>query len=356
MSAPLPDGTLPPYRRAVSDLLEELATDPRRGLPSAEVSAQLERHGANALPAAPPVPAWRRFLAQFRDVLTILLLVATVVSLVAWWIERESPLPYEALTILAIVLLNGVLGFVQERRAEQALAALRGHVGAHRPGPARRGAADGGRRRDRARGPPPPGGGRHRGGRRAGAGVDRAARRGGGPHRGEHPGLEGKLAPRRGSRARGPEQHGLRRHRHRRRAGPGHRHRHRGSDRARQDRRLSPVDRGRRDPAREGARPGREAARRRGGRRRGGHQRHHPRGGAPAVRVTTSSPCCSSPSRWRSPRCPRASPPSPPSCCRSGRSAWPGATSSSASWRRSRRSAPPPPSARTRPGPSPATR
>ena len=56
--------------------------------------------------------------------LTILLLVATVVSFVAWWIERESPIPYEALTILAIVILNGVLGFVQESRAEQAVAAL----------------------------------------------------------------------------------------------------------------------------------------------------------------------------------------------------------------------------------------
>ncbi|WP_242354879.1 cation-translocating P-type ATPase [Anaeromyxobacter sp. SG64] len=114
-----------PQRRAVADVVAALASDARRGLSGGAVEERLRRHGRNELPSPPPVPAWRRFLAQFADVLTILLLVATVVSFVAWWIERETPLPYETLTIVAIVLLNGVLGFVQESRAEQAVAALR---------------------------------------------------------------------------------------------------------------------------------------------------------------------------------------------------------------------------------------
>jgi Ca2+-transporting ATPase len=129
MAAPLnvpdPGDRAPQYRRAAADVIADLGTDAKRGLPSGEIPGRLQRHGRNELPTEPPVPAWRRFLAQFRDVLTILLVVATVVSFVAWWIERESPIPYEALTILAIVILNGVLGFVQESRAEQAVAALK---------------------------------------------------------------------------------------------------------------------------------------------------------------------------------------------------------------------------------------
>jgi Ca2+-transporting ATPase len=124
MAATLPDEALPPHRRTAAAVVAALGGDPARGLTSVEAGARLAAHGRNELPSAPPVPAWRRFLGQFRDVLTILLLVATAVSFAAWAIEGGSAIPYEALTILAIVLLNGVLGFVQERRAEQALAAL----------------------------------------------------------------------------------------------------------------------------------------------------------------------------------------------------------------------------------------
>ena len=124
MPSPTRVDELPPYRRTTAEVIGALGSDDRTGLSAAEARARLARHGPNALPSAPRTPAWRRFLAQFGDVLTLLLLVATAVSLAAWWIERTSPLPYEALTILAIVVLNGVLGHLQERRAEQALAAL----------------------------------------------------------------------------------------------------------------------------------------------------------------------------------------------------------------------------------------
>jgi Ca2+-transporting ATPase len=113
------------YRRPAEDLLATLEVDPGRGLAAAEAARRLERYGRNELPETPPIPAWVRFLAQFRDPLTGLLLAATAISFIAWLIERDEPVPFEAITILAIVLLNAVLGFVQESRAEQAVAALR---------------------------------------------------------------------------------------------------------------------------------------------------------------------------------------------------------------------------------------
>ena len=113
------------YKRDVDDVVAALGTDLRRGLGADEAAARLARHGANELPPEPPVPAWRRFLAQFQDVLVILLLVATAISVGLWAYERDTALPYESIAIFAVVLLNAAMGFAQESRAEAAVAALR---------------------------------------------------------------------------------------------------------------------------------------------------------------------------------------------------------------------------------------
>jgi Ca2+-transporting ATPase len=113
------------YRQPVDDLIAALETDERRGLSDDEARSRRERYGPNELAAEKPVPAWRRFLAQFEDVLVILLLVATAISAGLWAFERDAALPYEAIAIFAVVLLNATMGYVQESRAEAAVAALR---------------------------------------------------------------------------------------------------------------------------------------------------------------------------------------------------------------------------------------
>ncbi len=120
-----------PYQRSVPDLVTDLHTDGSRGLSDAEARARLERYGANQLTPERPVPAWRKFLAQFQDLLVILLLIATAISALLWMYERDAALPYEAIAISAVVLLNAVLGFIQEERAESAVAALRQMAAAH---------------------------------------------------------------------------------------------------------------------------------------------------------------------------------------------------------------------------------
>src|SRR6185312_1557267 len=104
-------------------VIAALATDGQGGQSEASARERREHYGANELTAETPVPAWRKFLAQFTDALVVLLLIATALSTALWLYERESPLPYEAIAILGVVVLNAVMGYVQESRAESAVAA-----------------------------------------------------------------------------------------------------------------------------------------------------------------------------------------------------------------------------------------
>ena len=116
--------SLSAYQQPAEDVLSELGSDAGRGLTTAEAQTRLTSVGPNELPVQPIAPVWRRFFSQFQNPITILLLAAAGFSFVAWLIEGGELIPYEALTIVAIVILNGVLGYVQEERAGQAVAAL----------------------------------------------------------------------------------------------------------------------------------------------------------------------------------------------------------------------------------------
>ena len=98
--------------------------DLEQGLTSDEAARRLARDGRNELKARAAVPGWRRALAQLQDPLVLLLLLAAAVALVAWAVEGRAGWPMDAIVIAAVVLANAVLGWVQERKAQSAVAAL----------------------------------------------------------------------------------------------------------------------------------------------------------------------------------------------------------------------------------------
>jgi len=100
------------------DVITQLGTLADKGLSSEEVQARMEIYGPNQLKEAQPVTFWQMLLDQFNNFVVIMLIVAAIISaFLGDWVESAA--------IMAIVVLNAALGVIQERRAEQALAALR---------------------------------------------------------------------------------------------------------------------------------------------------------------------------------------------------------------------------------------
>lgn len=106
-----------PHTRTAEEVVSALGTDRTRGLSQAEAEHRLQQTGPNRLAEKPRTPKWKLFLSQFQDFMIYVLLGAVLISAIEGQVA-------EAVAILAILLLNGVLGFFQEYRAEQALEAL----------------------------------------------------------------------------------------------------------------------------------------------------------------------------------------------------------------------------------------
>lgn len=107
----------PVYQGTVETILAEQNVKPAEGLTQQEVLNRRKTYGLNKLKEQAKTPLWQRLLEQFKDVMVIILIVAAVISIfLGDWVE--------AIIIMAIVVVNAILGVVQEGRAEQAVEAL----------------------------------------------------------------------------------------------------------------------------------------------------------------------------------------------------------------------------------------
>ncbi|OQA34417.1 MAG: Calcium-transporting ATPase 1 [Betaproteobacteria bacterium ADurb.Bin341] len=111
-------GALPWHAESTEVVARRLEADAMGGLKAAEAATRLAKYGRNRLTEKPPLPAWRRFVDQFKSALIgVLVLAAVVASFVGDF--------KDSIVILVVVVFNAVLGFYQEARAEKSLAALK---------------------------------------------------------------------------------------------------------------------------------------------------------------------------------------------------------------------------------------
>ena len=123
------------YALSLPDVLARLHVGASQGLTLTEVETRHQRYGPNQITERGGHGRLQIFLSQFTGLLVVILIVAAIVSVLVGDLK-------DAIAILAIVVLNAILGFVQEYRAEQAMAALKtarraGRAGAARGGDAR---------------------------------------------------------------------------------------------------------------------------------------------------------------------------------------------------------------------------
>lgn len=106
------------YQMMIEDVAQSLQTDIKNGLSNRQHEKKLQKFGLNLLPSKKKISIIGLFFDQFRDFMIMVLMAATIISALMGEIE-------DAVTIMAIVLLNAILGFIQEYRAEKSLQALK---------------------------------------------------------------------------------------------------------------------------------------------------------------------------------------------------------------------------------------
>ena len=113
------------HQLPASEAVQTLNSDSSRGLRSEQVQERLASVGENKLKEKKKKTNVQRFLAQFKDVMILILLGAALISFIIACVEGESKEFFEPLLILLIVVLNAIMGVMQESKAEKALEALK---------------------------------------------------------------------------------------------------------------------------------------------------------------------------------------------------------------------------------------
>ena len=119
----LPDHTESWHTLKVEKSLELLQSSRETGLTSQQVSERLERYGTNEIEEMRGRNPWAIFFDQFKDTMLMMLIAVALVS--AFFDLQSREFPKDTIAILLIVILNAVLGYLQESKAEKALAALK---------------------------------------------------------------------------------------------------------------------------------------------------------------------------------------------------------------------------------------
>lgn len=119
------------YNKDVNSVIETLQTDENAGLTTAEVASRQARYGANLLKGKKKKGMFLKFLDQFKDVMILILLAAAAVSFVVAILEGEAKGFFEPALILIIVVVNAIMGVMQESKAEKALEALKSMSAPH---------------------------------------------------------------------------------------------------------------------------------------------------------------------------------------------------------------------------------
>ena len=113
------------HKESINSVLSSLETDAQIGLKSSDVAILLTEHGENKLKEKKKKTTFQRFIDQFKDVMILILIIAAIISFVIACVEGNPKEFFEPVLILLIVIMNAIMGVMQESKAEKALDALK---------------------------------------------------------------------------------------------------------------------------------------------------------------------------------------------------------------------------------------